>query len=655
MKRISILMLVFFAYLVSAGWLRAQTPTPPPNVNRLIPHFPRLLRRVGPAIPPTSPTQQVVPVQCLPGTQAVGVVCRQVAGVELATLPASSQTTNSTDLVKGIGTDVSNLDVIGSWPGLDPSSSIHTSVHSVTYADPIEINDVQDQLNYFEVTGTIQGIGWGGWTEDVSNLTVAVNFSPYSYQVQFVLRYTADFAGTLIVYNHSSWLFSDVTFMENMFGPRGDDLRHVEREGDLFVSNAVLSPQRNHAYFAINSLVKADASPAAFALSGPNQGLPLMVYDDVPIERDTTQVAQRLVAKLTGKVVDLTLGTGFSIGADRALDTNRGYNWDDNWDGTSDVTGVTGVFYRSGDVYRKAYDQTSGKIFDGFIPYGSACYDDSSCRTNPENPLGSPMTMLASEDDFWPGFVMVHNAAVLQRAGVDVANSVRVYQIRTMTHNPPEAILVFPHVRIALEGPPYPPNPQGWSTYGMSVTSGDWLEPVMAAVIDNMVAYLKTGKRMPPSLIDGTIVAGSPPYVDYPQFSRLPGSPPSKLYSQLVPFIDDPSLDSMVGLTQWSTATEADWGWSLVDDINDLRSVMPNREQSLVLPLTACRQGGFIDFYGYFLGFPGPFPDMKKIWGSLDNYEDCVQQTIASDVNLGVYDEEIGEQVAQRTSPSALF
>lgn len=271
--------------------------------------------------------------------------------------------------------------------------------------------------------------------------------------------------------------------------------------------------------------------------------------------------------------------------------------------------------------------------------------------------MGSPMTTVGGEADYGYGFFMVHNAAVLQRAGVDVANSVRVYQIRNMSHNPPEAILVFPHVRAALEGPPYPPNPQGWSSLGMSVTSGDRLEPVMATVIDNMGAHLKTGEQLAPSLIDGTIVAGSPPYVDFPQFSRLPGSPPSNLYSQVFPFVDDPSLDSVDStVTQFSTATEADWGWSLVDDMNDLRSVMPSREQSLILPLTACRQGGYsIIDYAYFLGFPGPFPNMKEVWGSLDNYEDCVQRTINDAVNLGVYDEEIGQQVAQETSPAALF
>jgi hypothetical protein len=56
-----------------------------------------------------------------------------VAGVDLASLPAHSQTTNSTDSVRGTSTDVSNLDVVGNAPGLDANSSIHTFVQTVTY------------------------------------------------------------------------------------------------------------------------------------------------------------------------------------------------------------------------------------------------------------------------------------------------------------------------------------------------------------------------------------------------------------------------------------------------------------------------------------------------------------------------------------------
>jgi hypothetical protein len=627
MKRLSSLLLTLFAFLVSAAWLPAQTTAPPPKLNRLFVHFPR--NPSAPQTPLRSATQD------------------NVAAVGLASLPAQSQTTNTTDLVRGIRTDIDHLNLLGSAPGLDPNSSIHTHVQSVSYGKPVEIVRVEDGLDYFEVTGTITGIGWGGTTEDMVNLTYGDNFSPYSYQAPFVLRYTKGFDGTLVAYNLSWWGFSDAVFLEDMFGPQGDDLRHAEREGDLFVSDAALSPPRNHAYFAISSLIRADGSPVAVALSGPNQGQPVIAIDDVPLGRDTTQVAQRLLARLTGRAVTLTIGTGFSAGSLRAVMTSMGYN--QNWN-------LTGS-YRTGDVYRKAYDQTSGKIFDGFVPYAWACFDDVTCRTNPENPMGSPMTFVSGEADFAFGSLMLHNAAVLQRAGADVANSVRVYQIRNMSHNPPEAILVFPHIRAALEGPPYPPNPYGWSSLGMSVTSGDWLKPVMARVIDNMIAHLKWGQQLPPSLIDGTIVAGSPPYVEYPQFSRLPGSPLSNLYAQVFPFVDDPSLDSVDStVTQYSTATEADWGWSLVDDMNDLRSAMPNREQSLILPLTACRQGGYdIIGYAFFLGFPGPFPDMKKVWGSLYHYEDCVQRTIDHAVDLGVYDEEIGEQVAKRTSPAALF
>lgn len=87
MKRIGILMLTVLACLLSGEWLQAQTPAPPPNVNRIIPHFPRkpgvpkaphLLRRAEAARLPASATRYVVSVQCPPEAQALGAVCGYV-------------------------------------------------------------------------------------------------------------------------------------------------------------------------------------------------------------------------------------------------------------------------------------------------------------------------------------------------------------------------------------------------------------------------------------------------------------------------------------------------------------------------------------------------------------------------------------------------
>jgi len=86
MKRISILVLVFFTCLVSAEWLHGQLPNTPRNINRIIPHFPRkpalpqipdLLRRVGSAIPPETATRDVVWIPCPPDAYP-GALCGNV-------------------------------------------------------------------------------------------------------------------------------------------------------------------------------------------------------------------------------------------------------------------------------------------------------------------------------------------------------------------------------------------------------------------------------------------------------------------------------------------------------------------------------------------------------------------------------------------------
>jgi len=86
MKRISILLLLFFACFAVAAWPQAQMLAPPSNVNRIIPHFPRkpgfpqlpqLLQRIGPAIPPASATPDVVWIKCPPDAYA-GALCGNV-------------------------------------------------------------------------------------------------------------------------------------------------------------------------------------------------------------------------------------------------------------------------------------------------------------------------------------------------------------------------------------------------------------------------------------------------------------------------------------------------------------------------------------------------------------------------------------------------
>jgi pimeloyl-ACP methyl ester carboxylesterase len=87
MRRIGILMLALFTCLVSADWLQAQRPTPPPKVNPRIPDISRrpgvpqaqrlLLRAVPPTLP-ASVTRDVIQVPCPPEADALQAVCGNV-------------------------------------------------------------------------------------------------------------------------------------------------------------------------------------------------------------------------------------------------------------------------------------------------------------------------------------------------------------------------------------------------------------------------------------------------------------------------------------------------------------------------------------------------------------------------------------------------
>ena len=90
MKRISILMLIVFACLLSGEWLQSQEPTPQPHITPPIPHFPitpgrpqvpqiqQLLRRAEPARLPASATPDVIQTTCPPPAAALGAVCGYV-------------------------------------------------------------------------------------------------------------------------------------------------------------------------------------------------------------------------------------------------------------------------------------------------------------------------------------------------------------------------------------------------------------------------------------------------------------------------------------------------------------------------------------------------------------------------------------------------
>src|SRR5262245_22742931 len=108
---------------------------------------------------------------------------------------AAAADTFDTQIGAGIATVVE--DVLGPGSGL----SIHTSISSVTYAEPHLVR--RNGLTYLETTGSVKGVGWGGHkdTLDGPGPSTSTNVH-YAYEVPFVLRWPRNFDGTLVYYQH---------------------------------------------------------------------------------------------------------------------------------------------------------------------------------------------------------------------------------------------------------------------------------------------------------------------------------------------------------------------------------------------------------------------------------------------------------------------
>jgi len=492
---------------------------------------------------------------------------------------AAAQTTDTT-LGQGIGTFVADASDNGS------GILINTSIEAVTYANPTRIH--RGGLNYFEVTGSIRGIGWGGeWADLTGPAPVLSANAHYTYDIPFLLRWAQNWDGTLVYYSHGRANLGLLTFADGFLGADNEG-RHLEVEG-RFISDAVLVPSRGYAFFAPNlNGLKRDGGFSIIALEGPFASQPLMATIDVPIARDITQVAERLLAKLTGRPVARTIGTGHSAGALVMQFVNGGASTNLD-DGTRLFTG--GNFVR-------AYDPNSGLIFDGVIPIAG-----SSFRLHPQFPMTAPMMMVCGQADY-SGVDTVHYASRLLRAGVDISSKLWLYQVRNLTHNFAEIVESTPNInRLLLE------------QFGVeSNADGDRMQPVLAAMLENMAELLKYGTPPPRSRIDGQGVDndgnGTPDAISFPQANGQA--------TQFWPFVDDPAIDTFLD-EQIPTSVPG-----LTARYLEVLAAL-NHEAGLMLPQTSCRLGGFRLSADARLM---PFEDFFAHWKSKGEYQACVEHTL---------------------------
>jgi hypothetical protein len=405
----------------------------------------------------------------------------------------------------------------------------------------------------------------------------------------------------MVYYSHGRLNLGLLAFADAFIGADNEG-RRLEQEGE-FVSDAVVMADRRYAFFAANfGGLNREGNFSITALEGPFAGQPLMANLDVPIARDIVQVAKRLLARLAGRQVERTIGTGHSAGALVMQFTNGGASTNLD-DGRRLFTG--------GDFVRP-YEPGSGLVFDAVIPIAGASF-----RLHPQFPMAAPMTMICGLADY-SGVDMVHHASRLVRAGVDIRTKLCVYQVRNLPHNFAEIVESTPNINRFL-----------FELFGVeSRADGDRMQPVVAAAIDNMTELLKRGTPPPPSRIDGQGVDNDADGAfDAIGFQQAGGQS-----TQLWPFVDDPAMDSFIGEQLPTTLPGLTARYLEVLDALD-------HGPAIVLPGTSCRLGGFE------LGIDArllPFNDFFAHWQSIGAYRACVEDTMNQLSRQRLYDRRLG-------------
>ena len=511
-----------------------------------------------------------------------------------ASAPASGQSV--VQPVTGIGTTLS--DVYGDGSGV----AVASSVTSVTYAPPVRVR--QRGLDYFEVTGSIQGTGWGGeWQPFGGPFPIADATSHYAYDIPFVLRWTPAFDGTLVYYSHGRTGLSLFALAEEMIGPDNEGRRN-EREGD-FVSAAMLAARRRHAFFAPNlGGLRRDGSFSMRAIDGPFAGEPVAGTVDAVTARDLARAAKQLLTRLTERKVKTTIGTGHSAGALVMQFLNGGQSTilDDERFGTPLLTG--------GD-YNTPYDPASGLIFDAFVPLAP-----SEVSVNSAFPIAAPMLMIAGQAES-SGLSGALYARRVGRAGGDLGR-LRVYQVRNLPHNWAEIVESTPNLNALLAD----------LTGAAPHADGDRMAPVVAAVVDRAVAWASRGVPAPASRLEGRGVDldgnGTPDGIAFPHAN---GGVTTSL-----PALDDSALDTYDGFP-FDTAFHPVTGRYL-----EALDAMAHEPSALSLPGVACRLGGFVISEAFSDSRLILFSDMQAHWKNYGRYLLCRAINAFRLAATGLYD-----------------
>jgi hypothetical protein len=547
----------------------------------------------------------------------------------------------------------------------DPS--IETFVKEVTLSEPVRIR--RGGLDYFEVRGTIEGVGWGG-----ENGYVRLE-SHYTYKIPYVLRVPTGWRGTLVVFRPGSAPIVTWKGFERMYGARSVG-RIFHEYGDRLISDVVLHPARQWAFFAANLTPFAlDGQSWTFSLPGtdddndgridedpaqdddrdglededPRDGVDndadglvdedpavdddgdgrlnedpgrttVMAVLDPTIARDTTFVAKHLLETLTGRLPTVTLGVGHSAGSNMYTVLNTGI---DPPRGLGQTDRASGRVIRVGDNFVKPYDRTTPKIFDGFMAFGGGG-GASSLPIDSAAGISAPTLFLAGEADA-ASITAVRQVKEMLDRGLSPMSWSRIYMARNVSH------IDSDFVRGNRCGAPCAAQP------ATSGGGGDRWKPLAAALLDALWRWVVNGTAPPQSIVNGSPVDlngdGTVDSLRFPQSTR-----PGPAFSFSFPYVDDPSFDQ-AGPVASITNTQNNAGlatlWAAV------QQSLTAQIGSIFLPETACRRGRFTFVVQGPTGLAfGPFDQQTftSRWTSSAAHQTCRVRTVDALIARGLYD-----------------
>jgi len=487
-----------------------------------------------------------------------------------------------------------NPDAIGTQVG-----DISTAVRRVTLLPPANVS--RAGLNYSEIRGTIEGVGWGS-----QPVTARCH---YTYTLSYVLRIPAAWSGGLVTFRHGAAGLALWEQLEAEIGSRSVG-RIFHETADRMISDVALHPNRRWAFFAVNYVGVAPGGAHNTLLLGQEPGCvagtATQGIADVTITRDHALVARYLLKTLRGREPSMTLGTGHSSGVTVHLLLNAGF--DHRRSGT----------VQAGDNHLTPYDASSSRLFDGFLSLmGGAGPVLPSAFTGE---ISAPTIFINTEvDRGTTGMVTAINEMVLHPS-LDVPSLVRLYTVRNMPHIDSDLVLSAHRPGSEFADPLIPEYFAG---------GGERIKPLTGALLDALARWATAGVPPPHSLFNGEFFTNPDRIV----FHRTSPSTTS------FPLLDDVSVDThglMPPAGPLTAAQRTAW--------NNVRAELAATVESIVLPETACRRAG--------LHFLGTGPVGTKVtpldasaflarWGTQAAHQTCRVQTVDILAARGLYDETV--------------